>query len=374
MRAQRVSAALITNTISKPGGAEYVTIAMYDSLRKLKNVHAFILGREDYIDVNAFTKWVVPDLAYDISKHYVHMRRFPLNTLLDFRKYDLVVNTRSNEVLAPAHVHYLHGVIPPYIVGSNEAMMYYEVAYGIERRHIRDIIRSLLHLIQLKITKLVLVNSRYTTNLLATLGLKAEVLHPPVRSKEVMQYINTKWLYRKRFIINISRISPGKRLEIIPLIASKIPEAKFVLVGSIQDYNYYLKLMKLKKLANADNFLIIPNISRHEIYRLLNDSIIYLHMASHETFGISIVESMAAGCIPVVYKDGGPWYDILEERDGLYGYSYSTIEEAIERIRDIVSNPYRHVEVSERARLRALVFDEQIFEAKFREIIKSFLK
>jgi glycosyltransferase involved in cell wall biosynthesis len=97
-------------------------------------------------------------------------------------------------------------------------------------------------------------------------------------------------------------------------------------------------------------------------------------MAPHETFGISIVESMAAGCIPVVYKDGGPWYDILEERDGLYGYSYNTVEETIEKIRDIISNPYRHVEVSERARLRALVFDEQIFKAKFREIIKSFLK
>ena len=369
-----INIALVTNTISKPGGAENVTISMYDSLRSLTGAHAFILGREEYASINMLIKWVNSDLAHEISKHYVYMRRFPLNTLLDLRKYDLVVNTRSNEVLAPAHVHYLHGVIPPYIVGSNEAMMYYEVAYGVERRHIRDIIRSLLHLVQLRVTRLVLANSRYTTNLLATLGLKAKVLHPPVRSKEVMQYINTKWLYRKRIIINISRISPEKRLEIIPLIASKIPEASFVLVGSIQDYSYYLKLMKLKKLANADNFLIIPNISRHEIYRLLNDSIIYLHMAPHETFGISIVESMAAGCIPVVYKDGGPWYDILEERDGLYGYSYNTVEETIEKIRDIISNPYRHVEVSERARLRALVFDEQIFKAKFREIIKSFLK
>jgi len=53
---------------------------------------------------------------------------------------------------------------------------------------------------------------------------------------------------------------------------------------------------------------------------------------------------------------------------------FSTVEEALEKIRDIISNPYRHVEVSERTRLRALAFDEQIFKAKFREIIKSLLK
>jgi len=375
MRAQRVSVALITNTISKPGGAEYVTIAMYDSLRKLKNVHVFILGREDHIDADALAKWVAPDLAYDISKHYIHMHRFPLNTLLDLREYNLVVNTRSNEVLAPAHIHYLHWIFSPYGVKDPEALTYYRNAYGISDQYLKYLIRHVLHLTQIKVSRLVLANSRYVANLLKDLGVSARVLYPPVRSREIIQ--NTSYIRRnnrEKIIVTITRIAPGKQLETIPLIASKVKDAKFILAGSLNDKDYYMKLLRLKKVFNADNFTIIPNIDTADLHTLLGKALIYLHTAKHEQFGIAVVEAMAAGAIPIVHKSGGPWHDILEERDGLYGYSYSTVEEAIEKIRDIISNPYRHVEVSERARLRALVFDEQIFKAKFREIIKSLLK
>ena len=367
--------ALITNTISKPGGAEYVTIAMYDSLRKLKNVHVFILGREDHIDADALAKWVAPDLAYDISKHYIHMHRFPLNTLLDLREYNLVVNTRSNEVLAPAHIHYLHWIFSPYGVKDPEALTYYRNAYGISDQYLKYLIRHVLHLTQIKVSRLVLANSRYVANLLKDLGVSARVLYPPVRSREIIQ--NTSYIRRnnrEKIIVTITRIAPGKQLETIPLIASKVKDAKFILAGSLNDKDYYMKLLRLKKVFNADNFTIIPNIDTADLHTLLGKALIYLHTAKHEQFGIAVVEAMAAGAIPIVHKSGGPWHDILEERDGLYGYSYSTVEEAIEKIRDIISNPYRHVEVSERARLRALVFDEQIFKAKFREIIKSLLK
>jgi glycosyltransferase involved in cell wall biosynthesis len=375
MRAQKVSVALITNTISKPGGAEYVTIAMYDSLRKLKNVHVFILGREDHIDTNALAKWVAPDLAYDISKHYIHMHRFPLNTLLDLRKYNLIINTRSNEVLAPAHIHYLHWIFSPYGVKDSEALTYYRNTYGISDQYLKYLIRHVLHLTQIKVSRLVLANSRYVANLLKDLGVSARVLYPPVRSREIIQ--NTSYIRRnnrEKIIVTITRIAPGKQLETIPLIASKVKDAKFILAGSLNDKDYYMKLLRLKKVFNADNFTIIPNIDTADLHTLLDKALIYLHTAKHEQFGIAVVEAMAAGAIPIVHKSGGPWHDILEERDGLYGYSYSTVEEAIEKIRDIISNPYRHVEVSERARLRALVFDEQIFKAKFREIIKSLLK
>jgi len=375
MRAQRVSVALITNTISKPGGAEYVTIAMYDSLMKLKNVHVFILGREDHIDADALAKWVAPDLAYDISKHYIHMHRFPLNTLLDLREYNLVVNTRSNEVLAPAHIHYLHWIFSPYGIKDSEALTYYRNAYGINNQYLKYLIRHVLHLTQIKVSRLVLANSRYVANLLKDLGVSARVLYPPVRSREIIQ--STSYIRRnnrERMIVTITRIAPGKQLETIPLIASKVKDAKFILAGSLNDKDYYMKLLRLKKVFNADNFTIIPNVDKADLHTLLGKALIYLHTARHEQFGIAVVEAMAAGAIPKVHRSGGPWHDILEERDGLYGYSYSTVEEAIEKIRDIMSNPYRHVEVSERARLRALAFDEQIFKAKFREIIKSLLK
>ena len=265
--------------------------------------------------------------------------------------------------------------ISPYGVKDSEALTYYRNAYGISDQYLKYLIRHVLYLTQIKVSRLVLANSRYVTNLLKDLGVSVRVLYPPVRSREIIQ--NTSYIRRnnrEKIIVTITRIAPGKQLETIPLIASKVKDAKFILAGSLNDKDYYMKLLRLKKVFNADNFTIIPNIDTADLHTLLGKALIYLHTARHEQFGIAVVEAMAAGAIPIVHKSGGPWHDILEERDGFYGYSYSTVEEAIEKIKDIISNPYRHVEVSERARLRALAFDEQIFKAKFREIIKSLLK
>jgi glycosyltransferase involved in cell wall biosynthesis len=370
-----INIALVTNTISKPGGAENVTISMYDSLRSLTGAHAFILGREEYASINMLIKWVNSDLAHEISKHYVYMRRFPLNTLLDLRKYDLVVNTRSNEVLAPAHIHYLHWIFSPYGIKDSEALTYYRNSYNVYDQSMKYIIRHVLHYMQLKISRLVLANSGYVANLLRELGINAAVLHPPVKSREIMQYtLNSKWENRRKIVVTINRIAPGKQLEYLPLIASKVKDLKFVLVGSIYDKNYYVKLLRFKKVLGAENFIIMPDINRHDLYKLLNDSSIYFHTARHEQFGIAVVEAMAAGVIPVIHRSGGPWYDIFNEKDGIYGLSYSNIEEATEKIKDIASNPYKYAEVSERARFRALAFDEQLFKIKFREIIKNILK
>jgi len=61
----------------------------------------------------------------------------------------------------------------------------------------------------------------------------------------------------------------------------------------------------------------------------------YLHPMPYEHFGISIIEAMALGCVPVVHKSGGPWQDILECSEE-YGYTYESIDEAITKIRQLL--------------------------------------
>jgi alpha-1,2-mannosyltransferase len=40
-----------------------------------------------------------------------------------------------------------------------------------------------------------------------------------------------------------------------------------------------------------------------------------------EHFGISVVEAMVSGLVPVVHSSGGPWLDILEQGKGGFGYN-----------------------------------------------------
>jgi glycosyltransferase involved in cell wall biosynthesis len=370
---QKYKVALLTNTLNKPGGAEYVTIAMYRSLREIKDLRVNILGRERNVNVNALSRWLEPSIAYELSKDYIYMYRFPLN-LLKFKDYDLIVNTRSNEVLAPADVHYLHWIFSPYGVKDPEALTYYRISYGIGDNVLEYSVRHAFHFMQLKTSRLILANSRYVASLLKDLGINAIVLYPPVRSREITQsIIGSEWRNKENIVITTTRIAPGKQLETIPLIASKVKDAKFILVGLLQDKNYYTKLLQLKKTFSSDNFIIIPNVDKRELYKLLSKALIYFHTARHEQFGIAVVEAMAAGAIPLVHRSGGPWQDILEEREGYYGYSYNSINEAVQILKDIISNKHAYEDIIERARFRALIFDEQLFKVSFRKIIKSLI-
>jgi glycosyltransferase involved in cell wall biosynthesis len=88
-----------------------------------------------------------------------------------------------------------------------------------------------------------------------------------------------------------------------------------------------------------------------------------------ETFGMSVIEAMAAGCVPVVPRCGGPWFDILECKQGVYGFSYGSIGEAAEIINRLLSDEALRESVASRARERALMFDGSIFEKKILDVV-----
>ncbi|MEM2092139.1 MAG: glycosyltransferase, partial [Candidatus Bathyarchaeia archaeon] len=97
---------------------------------------------------------------------------------------------------------------------------------------------------------------------------------------------------------------------------------------------------------------------------------VLLHTQPSEAFGMVVVEAMAAGCVPVVPRSGGPWIDILDRRQGVYGFAYRNIDEAANIIRMLLSNEELRREVAGRARVRALCFNKSIFEEKVLGVMK----
>lgn len=86
---------------------------------------------------------------------------------------------------------------------------------------------------------------------------------------------------------------------------------------------------------------------------------------------MSIVEAMAAGCVPVVPREGGPWFDILDQKQGEYGYSYRSVEDAANIIRMLLENDDLREEVSARAVKRAMAFDSSVFERKILRVVEE---
>ena len=74
---------------------------------------------------------------------------------------------------------------------------------------------------------------------------------------------------------------------------------------------------------------------------------------------------------PVVPRTGGPWLDILDKKQGEYGYSYGSALEAADIIGMLVKNETLRSEVSARARERAMVFDASVFESKILDAVNE---
>lgn len=88
-----------------------------------------------------------------------------------------------------------------------------------------------------------------------------------------------------------------------------------------------------------------------------------------EHFGISVLEAMSAGTIPLVYAHGGP-ADLVQ--DTVNGFHWSTIDELAQRFEQTLTMPPAIAEpMRAAARSRAREFDTQHFEARFLEILRD---
>jgi glycosyltransferase involved in cell wall biosynthesis len=88
---------------------------------------------------------------------------------------------------------------------------------------------------------------------------------------------------------------------------------------------------------------------------------------------MAIVEAMASGCVPLVRRDGGPWFDILDQTQGKYGYSYRTIHEASRLIDKLLTEQELAAQLSVKAIARAKDFDSSVFEQKILRIVQRII-
>ena len=123
----------------------------------------------------------------------------------------------------------------------------------------------------------------------------------------------------------------------------KLKGYELVLAGGLlpADKDY---IRRLRLEAKNLNIRIVPNPSFDLLTRLYNASSIYWHAAGYretnpenmEHFGISTVEAMSAGSVPVVYNGGGLPEIVREGRDG---YLWTNIHELVNKTRRIITNP-----------------------------------
>ncbi|NON62880.1 glycosyltransferase [Acidianus sp. RZ1] len=171
-------------------------------------------------------------------------------------------------------------------------------------------------------------NSRYSAKAISQMYEIPEprVIYPPV---DVEFYSRAFQIHeREDLFVTVGRIERNKSLENAVTI-SAMTGIKGVIVGSLSDRRYLKEIISKKKRMNA-NVDILPNLPREELLKIMGRAKAYFHPRIGEHFGIPVVESMAAGLVPVVPRESGA-YEVVPE------FSYSSLEEAVEQLKRAVS-------------------------------------
>jgi glycosyltransferase involved in cell wall biosynthesis len=194
--------------------------------------------------------------------------------------------------------------------------------------------------------------------------------HNSKSSNNPMKYHNA--------ILVISRISPTKHIENAIEIGKNLKENKSVhnydmtIVGStIFDDQDYLEMLNnlIEKYHLKDNIKIKPDVSFKELQKLVQKSSIYIHPTQNEPFGISIVEAMSAGLIPITPNIGG------ETEFVPLNYQYQSIEHATEIIAQIITNNSQNDLDNEREKISNSInnFSKQKYKENLRKVIEVLL-
>jgi glycosyltransferase involved in cell wall biosynthesis len=159
---------------------------------------------------------------------------------------------------------------------------------------------------------LVLTNSEYTRKAISdAFNIDAKIVYPPV-DIGTFREIALKSNQREDIILIISRIAPDKQIEnaieLARIMRGRGIGKGMTIAGNLHqyDHDYYQQLKKMIADYNLSDYISFQtNINFSKLIQLMQSAKVYFHPRIDEHFGISIVEAMASGLVPVVSNIGG---------------------------------------------------------------------
>lgn len=238
--------------------------------------------------------------------------------------------------------------------------------------------------IKLKKIAGVFCNSYYTKSYIdKSFEINSSVLYPPVDLKPKNIKKENIILHVGRFRVKNVKVGGGDykkqdfMISAFRKLSKEIKNWKFVLAVSIKKENEG-EFEKLKQMAKGFPIEFVINKNNEELWRYYSKAKIYWHASGFgedlekhpefaEHFGISTVEAMGAGVVPVVINAGGQ-KEIIQ--DGESGYLWNTEEELIGKTEKLINNKDLMGKMSEEARKRALFFAGDRFCSDLSKILK----
>lgn len=227
----------------------------------------------------------------------------------------------------------------------------------------------------------VICNSQFTKSFIdKKFGVESAVVYPPVT-------IQKKEIRKENIILHVGRFGiqhPGssyKKQEVLlevfsSMVKSGLKDWELIFVMSVRE-EHMETFIQFKNRTEQLSVKCILSPNNNALWELYAKAKIYWHASGFgediqrnpdraEHFGISTVEAMSAGAVPIVINAGGQ-KEIVE--DGVSGFVWNTKEELIEKTKKIINNKEMYTFLAQNAKKRANFFSEEFFCERINEIL-----
>lgn len=194
---------------------------------------------------------------------------------------------------------------------------------------------------------------------------------------------------KKKLLLSVARfeVEGTKRqkemIEAFARLDRLLPEVtagwKFVLAGGSAPDNRYLSVLdNLIRRHPRPNIELKVNLSAVELKSLYEDAAIFWHLcgiihddpSAVEHFGMTTIEAMDHGAVPIVY-DGGGLREIVDE--GVNGFRVSSGAMLLVRTLELLRNPGLADRLSRAARKKAAQFSRDKFKERVQSLFNHLL-
>ncbi|OLN25090.1 Glycosyltransferase [Desulfovibrio sp. DV] len=180
------------------------------------------------------------------------------------------------------------------------------------------------------------------------LGLEAEVVHPPV---DTAAFPN---LGQEPFYLSTARVDVLKRVDVVVEAFAALPDKRLVVVSGGSE------LARVRDLAaGRPNIEIRGWTEAAELRRLIGTAIATIYIPRDEDFGISPVESMAAGKPVIGVREGGLTETVVHGQTGILLPPDPAPADVARAVAEL--GPAEALGMREACQRRAAAFDTAVF-------------
>ncbi|MCX6795609.1 MAG: glycosyltransferase [Candidatus Falkowbacteria bacterium] len=360
--------ALIHDHLAQDGGAEKV-LAVFAEMFKEAKIYTLLYEKKNvsHLKGHEIDTSIIQRLPGGVKHYKWYLHFMPMAVeFFDLREFDLVISDTSSfakgVITLPNTLHICYCHTPTRYLWSDTHQYLNELKYNKLIKKGISLVLSRLRLWDFNAAQRVdhyIANSQMVAGRIKKYYRRdSQVIYPPVETDK-FSLADKMPEGDKSYFLAGCRLVPYKRIDLVIEAFNLLGEG-----FALKIFGDGIDEKRLKKLAeNNPRIEFVGRVSEEEKVQLFRHALAFIN-PQEEDFGITPVESMAAGRPAIAYRKGGALETVIEGKTGLF-FDEQKAESLAAIVRNFHSADFDPKEIREHA--------ERFSVANFRTQIEKFI-